>query len=88
LEPEMEKAAEAVGPLARSEEDVLSYALFPSVAAGFFEARERGGPEPAIVAAIAAALSAFTAAAPLEPHANGLSPWKLAGRQLLLAQRW
>src|SRR3990172_7669707 len=88
LEPEMEKAAEAVGPLARSQQDVLSYALFPSVAAGFFEARERGGPEPAIVAAIAAALSAFTAAAPLAPHANGLSPWKLAGRQLLLAQRW
>ncbi len=88
LEPEMEKAADAVGPMARGEEDVLSYALFPSVAAGFFEARERGGPEPAIVAAIAAALSSFTAAAPLEARANGLSPWKLAGRQHLLAQRW
>jgi pyruvate/oxaloacetate carboxyltransferase len=90
LEPEMEKAREVVGSLARSEEDVLSYALFPSVAAGFFEARERGGPEPALIAAIAAAIDASVA--PSEPmegaHTNGVSPWKLAGRQMLLAQRW
>jgi len=90
LEPEMKKAAEAVGSLARSEEDVLSYALFPSVAAGFFEARERGGPELALIAAIAAAIdsSAAPAARVEASHSNGVSPWKLVGRQILLGQRW
>lgn len=33
---------EEIGPLARSEEDVLSYALFPNAARAYFERRHRG----------------------------------------------
>jgi oxaloacetate decarboxylase alpha subunit len=39
LKPEYEKAKEEIGDLARSEEDVLSYAIFPQVARPFFERR-------------------------------------------------
>ena len=39
LKPEFDKLKEEIGDLARSEEDVLSYALFPQVAKGFFERR-------------------------------------------------
>lgn len=40
LEPELERYKLEAGALAHSEEDVLSYALFPKVAQTFFEARE------------------------------------------------
>ena len=40
LEPEYDKMAKEAGPLARSVEDVLSYALFPQVALEFFRDRE------------------------------------------------
>jgi oxaloacetate decarboxylase alpha subunit len=56
IAPGMEKARAEIGDLARSEEDVISYALFPQTARPFLERRERsagGGKEP-IVAAIAA----------------------------------
>ncbi|MEW6457471.1 MAG: acetyl-CoA carboxylase biotin carboxyl carrier protein [Bacillota bacterium] len=39
LEPRLEKMRKEIGALATSEEDVLSYALFPQVAKKFFEAR-------------------------------------------------
>ena len=39
LEPEYEKVRAEIGDLARSEEDVLSYALFPVVAEKFFQNR-------------------------------------------------
>ncbi len=39
LEPEMEKYRKEAGELAKCEEDVLSYALFPQVAEGFFKKR-------------------------------------------------
>lgn len=42
LEPRLEKLREEIKDLARSEEDVLSYALFPQVARRFFEARNKG----------------------------------------------
>ncbi len=41
LQPELEKYTEEIKHLARSEEDVLSYALFPQVALKFFENREK-----------------------------------------------
>ena len=44
LEPEMEKYREEAGDLARSEEDVLSYAMFPQVAEKFL--KKRNNPEP------------------------------------------
>ncbi len=39
LEPELEKYRKEIGSLANSEEDVLSYALFPQIAKKFFEER-------------------------------------------------
>jgi pyruvate/oxaloacetate carboxyltransferase len=54
----MEKAAKEIGELARSEEDVLSYVLFPQVAMQFFKRRARGETLPAeTVAVLAAALA-------------------------------
>lgn len=49
LEPVMGKIRNEVGELALSEEDVISYALFPQVARRFLELRRSGGlgrPEP------------------------------------------
>ena len=45
LEPELAKYRKEAGALAKSEEDVLSYALFPQVASKFLEARNN--PKPA-----------------------------------------
>jgi oxaloacetate decarboxylase alpha subunit len=42
LEPLMERARREAGDLARSEEDVISYALFPQVAKKFLEKRKEG----------------------------------------------
>ena len=44
LEPEMEKARKEVGDKAKSEEDVISYALFPKIFLEFAELREKGFP--------------------------------------------
>jgi len=50
LQPELDKCREEIKDLARSEEDVLSYCLFPKVAREFFEWREKveRGEIPAI----------------------------------------
>jgi oxaloacetate decarboxylase alpha subunit len=54
LEPGLPKAREEIGDLARSEEDVLSYALFPQTARPFLERRARGSNgKGRVVAAIA-----------------------------------
>lgn len=58
LAPELEQAREAAGPLAKSDEDVLSYVMFPGPAKEFFEWREGGaGPERELVAAIVGAMT-------------------------------
>jgi oxaloacetate decarboxylase alpha subunit len=44
LEPELAKYRKEAGDLAKSEEDVLSYALFPQVASKFLEARNNPKP--------------------------------------------
>ncbi len=46
LEPGFEKAKAEIGDLARSDEDVISYALFPSQAREFFELRAAGKVRP------------------------------------------
>ncbi|ABB13909.1 sodium-extruding oxaloacetate decarboxylase subunit alpha [Carboxydothermus hydrogenoformans] len=48
LEPRMEKIKEEIKDLARSEEDLLSYALFPQIARKFFEEREQGKLTPVV----------------------------------------
>ena len=45
LKPELEAYREECKDLAKSDEDVLSYALFPQVARKFFEYRNNGGAE-------------------------------------------
>jgi oxaloacetate decarboxylase alpha subunit len=84
IEPGLEKARAEIGDLAGSEEDVLSYALFPQVARPFLERRARQGDgEEAIVAAIAALLvqqQACRPAAVQEKAGTSVSPWKVAWR--------
>ncbi len=88
LEPELAKAGREIGALGRSEEDIISYVLFPQVAREFMEWREQGaGLEKEVVAAIAAALvaeqkPATPAAAARDGHDR--SAWKMAGRQRAL----
>jgi oxaloacetate decarboxylase alpha subunit len=85
IPPGYEKAKEEIGDLARSEEDIISYALFPQVARPFLERRASGsGGKEEIVAAIAAMVAARAAAParPLEmlPPKMMISPWKIAWR--------
>ena len=48
LKPGLVKAAEELPPnTIKAEEDILSYALFPEVALGYFKWRKEGGPIPA-----------------------------------------
>jgi oxaloacetate decarboxylase alpha subunit len=56
LENKFEKTKEEIKDLAESEEDYITYALFPAVARKFFEYREkaRSGEIPAVAATIAA----------------------------------
>ncbi len=85
IPPGYGKAREEIGDLARSEEDIISYALFPQVARPFLERRARGdGGKEEIVAAIAAMVAA-RATAPPRPSEIPLpslllSPWKIAWR--------
>ncbi|WP_372874219.1 sodium-extruding oxaloacetate decarboxylase subunit alpha [Pseudomonas sp.] len=48
IAPEMSKLRGEIGALAKSEEDVLTYAMFPDIGRKFLEAREAGSltPEP------------------------------------------
>ena len=82
LEPGYEKAATEIGNLAQSEEDVLSYALFPQVARTFLERRAKGAGKEEIVAAIATAVAVQEEQAQKEVTASAkpISMWKLAGR--------
>jgi len=45
IDETLEQYREEIGSLARSEEDVLSYALFPNTARNFFERRHSGAEE-------------------------------------------
>ena len=46
IEPELEKYRQETKGIAKCEEDVLSYALFPQVASKFFETRDKKAEEP------------------------------------------
>ena len=84
LEPGLEQARAEIGDLAQSEEDVLSYALFPQVARPFLERRkDGGGTQEALVAAVAALVVKEYEQRPsgLEEKEGGIvSPWKLSWR--------
>ena len=84
IEPGIEEAQAGIGELARSEEDVISYALFPQVARPFLQRREKGGgAKEALVAAVAAMVVQeyeCRPAAMAEKAGISLSPWKTAWR--------
>jgi oxaloacetate decarboxylase alpha subunit len=67
LKPELVKLREEIKDLARSDEDVLSYALFPQVARSFFERRleKENGISEELIAVITAVISAH---GQQEPH--------------------
>jgi pyruvate/oxaloacetate carboxyltransferase len=89
IPPGMERARREIGDLARDEEDVISYALFPQVARPFLERRARGGDgkEP-LVAAIAGLLleqaaergRSETALQPAGLSRAAVSSWKVGWR--------
>jgi oxaloacetate decarboxylase alpha subunit len=85
IPPAMEQVRQEIGDLAQSEEDVLSYALFPQVARPFLERRARGGDgKGPMVAAVAGLLlkrlEEQVAAAAAAPAGPTISPWKVAWR--------
>jgi len=91
LEPGFEKAKEEIGDLAESDEDIISYALFPAQAREFFELRRAGMVKPIEEPRIFPAAKAEAAApgpkavqAPLPPRPARVQPshslWKLADR--------
>jgi oxaloacetate decarboxylase alpha subunit len=88
IDPEFENAKKEIGDLAKSDEDVLSYVLFPPVAREFFEWRNAGaGIEDEVVAALAVALSQDHHAASAPPPATAAgdgSAWKMGGRRRLM----
>ena len=65
IEPELEKYRAEIGDRAKSEEDVLSYALFPAVATKFFDWRDNPHKDEAPAA------EAAPAAKPAAPANNG-----------------
>lgn len=90
VEPGLDRAREEIGDLAESDEDVISYALFPQQAREFFELRRAGRVPPiteprvfpAQQAAGAASAQPKTAVAPARP-ARPQAPyslWRVAGR--------
>jgi pyruvate/oxaloacetate carboxyltransferase len=84
IPPGLEEARAEIGDLAESEEDVISYALFPQVARPFLERRgQGGGAKEALVAAIAAKVIhqyEHRPSATAERAGASLSPWKVAWR--------
>jgi pyruvate/oxaloacetate carboxyltransferase len=85
LSPGWEKAKAEIGGLARSEEDILAYALFPQIARPFLERRAKGlGGKEEFAAAIAAMLFQQKLKASKAPVAAESTPagsaWKMVCR--------
>jgi oxaloacetate decarboxylase alpha subunit len=84
IQPGMEAARAEIGDLAKTEEDVISYALFPQVARPFLERRTNGGgAKEALVAAVAALVVQRHQSKPAtaaEKAGISVSPWKMAWR--------
>jgi pyruvate/oxaloacetate carboxyltransferase len=101
LKPEFDKARKELDGKVASDEDVLSYVLFPQVALNFFEMRElknKGlNSSDSAIAALASAVASQLMSKPklaptAAPQAMGQtaripSPWALAGRQELMRAR-
>lgn len=91
IAPEFEKSKAEIGAAARSDEDVLSYVLFPLVAKEYFDWRDGGETldreTKQLFAAIGVALAeaqkqnAAPAAAGGNGHGHSHNPWRMAGRK-------
>ena len=79
IPPGYEKAAAEIGDLARSEEDVLSYALYPQVARDFLQRRRE--------AEVQNSNSKLQTSKPKVQRPKMPSPWKIAGRFFALDRR-
>jgi pyruvate carboxylase subunit B len=68
LEPEMDKIRQEIGEIARSEEDVLTFAMFPEVGRNFLEERNAGTlqPEELLPEAVEQAVEAGSPLAPTD----------------------
>jgi len=84
IPPALKQARAEIGDLAETEEDVLSYALFPQVARPFLERRKKGsGAGEALAAAVAALVVQQYESRPAivaEETSVSISPWKMAWR--------
>ena len=84
IPPGLDQAREEIGDLARNEEDVISYALFPQVARPFLERRARGsngkGPMIAAVAGLLLKRLEEQSAVPTISAGLAVSPWKASWR--------
>ena len=83
IEPGLDKARRELGDLARNEEDVISYALFPQVAGPFLQSLHEGiERHETIAAAIAARLIKEHERQPAGAPGNngGVSGWRTLGR--------
>ena len=84
IPPGMEQAREEIGDLARDEEDVISYALFPQVARPFLERRARGGDgkEPVVAAIAGLLIEQLEEQKAVGARLAGptVSPWKVSWR--------
>lgn len=91
LEPGFDQAKQEIGDLAQSEEDVISFALFPREAREFFELRRAGRvapiEEPRVFAkegqapAAAARPKAVAATPPADSPSPPYSLWKVSSRR-------
>jgi oxaloacetate decarboxylase alpha subunit len=82
LEPGMEKARRELGDLARCEEDVVSYALFPQIAKPFLQAQRDGTDREQTTAVAIAAMLLKRRERPTArgPAGDGIRAWTLAAR--------
>jgi oxaloacetate decarboxylase alpha subunit len=94
LSPGWEKAKAEIGDLAQSEEDILSYALFPQIARPFLEQRAKGiGGKEELAAAIAAMIfqqeeTKASQARLATTRAAGVATWKMVGRANAVRGGW
>jgi oxaloacetate decarboxylase alpha subunit len=88
---ELDRSRAEAGDLVKSDEDLLSYVMFPQVAREFFEWRNTGdGLDAELAAAITAALIHDQRPAPArvggDGHGHPENPWKMAGRRRALGR--
>jgi oxaloacetate decarboxylase alpha subunit len=79
ISPGYEKAAAEIGDLARSEEDVLSYVLYPQVARDFLQRRRE--------TEVQSSNSRLQTSKSEVQKSSMPSPWKIAGRVFALDKR-